>query len=199
MNFKRFTQITESHCGPAVLQMLLAYFGIEQSQEAITEAAEARETIGPEGTSCAQLALAIHRLAPEYALYFKHNASFNDVERLIQEFKLPAAVDWQGMFYEDEEEEDYKRLSVGDYGHYSIITSIDKIKNEVVMVDPYMEFEANDRRIEIYRFLNRWWDSEIVKDSKTGFEHSERIDKLLFTIAPRNNELTLKMGMRTYF
>jgi len=49
-------QITENHCGPAVLQMLLENIGVNASQQEITEAAGATHTIETLGTRVDQLA-----------------------------------------------------------------------------------------------------------------------------------------------
>jgi hypothetical protein len=46
---ERFTQISESHCGPAVIQMLLQYIGIEVPQEAVAEAGGATALIEVQG------------------------------------------------------------------------------------------------------------------------------------------------------
>ena len=34
---QRFMQISESHCGPAVIQMLLSSLGVDVTQEAVAE------------------------------------------------------------------------------------------------------------------------------------------------------------------
>ena len=42
---RRIQQITENHCGPAVIQMLLENVGVSASQEEITVAAQAHAAV----------------------------------------------------------------------------------------------------------------------------------------------------------
>src|SRR5215216_1129017 len=101
-------QITENHCGPAVIQMLLENIGVEVTQEEITEAAGAMRTIETHGTRVDQLAKAVHQFAPEARLWYKEKASTDDLEYILDICKFPVAVEWQGLFGdEDEDDEDY--------------------------------------------------------------------------------------------
>src|SRR4029079_8381763 len=116
---RRIEQITENHCGPAVVQMLLENIGVNASQESITEAAGATETIAEHGTRIDQLAQAVQRLAPGARLWCKEKARLEDVIFVLDEQKYPVGVEWQGLFDEDEDEFD------DDYGHYSVIANVD--------------------------------------------------------------------------
>src|SRR5919106_6617700 len=126
---RRIQQISENHCGPAVLQMLLENIGVNVSQEEITEAAGAIHTIETHGTRVDQLAKAVQELAPIAKLWFKEKASPDDLEYVLDTCKFPVGVEWQGLF-EDMDGDDE------DYGHYSIISHIDKAKDELIVVDP---------------------------------------------------------------
>ncbi len=130
---RRIEQITENHCGPAVIQMLLENIGVSASQEEITEAAGATQTIESHGTRVDQLARAVHTLAPIAKLWYKENASLADLEYVLEECKYPVGVEWQGLFEDMDNDED-------DYGHYSIVAHIDQAKDVLIVVDPYKDF-----------------------------------------------------------
>ncbi|HET9588306.1 MAG TPA: hypothetical protein VFO91_05925, partial [Anaerolineales bacterium] len=127
---RRIEQITENHCGPAVIQMLLENIDVNVTQEQITEAAGAAHTIALLGTRVDQLAKAVHELAPGARLWYKEKATPEDLEYVLDVCKFPVGVEWQGLF-EDMDDDDE------DYGHYSIISHIDKVKDELIVVDPY--------------------------------------------------------------
>src|SRR5512140_980460 len=86
-------QISEHHCGPAVIQMLLENIGITASQEQITAAAGAADTIARNGTRVDQLARAVHDLAPDARLWYKEKASLRDLKYVLEEAKYPAGVE----------------------------------------------------------------------------------------------------------
>src|SRR6266508_554476 len=133
---RRIEQITENHCGPAVIQMLLENIGINAAQEEITEAADAIHTIETHGTRVDQLAKAVQQLAPIAKLWYKEKATEQDLEYVLDVCKFPVGVEWQGLFDEVEDEDDEDE----DYGHYSIIAHIDKLKDELIVVYSYKDF-----------------------------------------------------------
>jgi hypothetical protein len=197
MFLKRRTQISESHCGPAVVEMLLSNLGIERTQEEIAQAAGVVNTIEEHGARVDQLALAISKLVPHVLLYYKQYASLSDIDTLLSVYNLPVGVEWQGLFYEreeDEEEDDEE-----DFGHYSVITHIDYEKKAIIIVDPYKDYASSDRIIDIYKFLNRWWDDNEIKDPQTGKRKYIRDEKPLFVISQRNPELSEKLNLKAYF
>ena len=59
LKFARSTQISEAHCGPAVIQMLLANLGIEVTQEDVAELGGETALIDLHGMRVDQLALAV--------------------------------------------------------------------------------------------------------------------------------------------
>lgn len=154
--FDRLTwieQITENHCGPAVIQMLLENIGVNVTQEEITAAAGAIHTIETHGTRVDQLAKAVDRLAPDARLWYKEKGTTEDLEYVLEVCKFPVGVEWQGLFGDVDEEDD-------DYAHYSIISHMDKWKDELIVVDPYKDFVDQNRILKISLFPNRWWDFE---------------------------------------
>ena len=189
---RRIEQITENHCGPAVIQMLLENIGVNVTQEEITAAAGATRTIETHGTRVDQLAKAVHHFAPDARLWYKEKASVDDLEYVLDECKFPVAVEWQGLF-DDEDEDDE------DCGHYSIISHIDKIKDELIVVDPYKDFVDQSRIIKMSLFMNRWWDYNEVKDPETGKKVFKKDEQLFFVVAPRDVSFPDELGMQYFY
>lgn len=96
-------QISESHCGPAVIQMLLAYLGIEVAQDAVAEAGGANDLIEMNGMRVDQLAKAVSILAPQARFWWKTNADLDELVTIVRKYQYPVGVEWQGVF-EDEEQ-----------------------------------------------------------------------------------------------
>lgn len=189
---RRIEQITENHCGPAVTQMLLENVGVNVSQEEITEAAGATHTIETHGTRVDQLAKAVHELAPIAKLWYKEKASADDLEYVLNECKFPVGVEWQGLFNDMDDNED-------DYGHYSIIAHVDKVKDELIVVDPYKDFVDQSRIVKMSVFLDRWWDFNEVKDPQTGEKVFKKDEQLFFVVAPLSVAFPVELGMQSYY
>ena len=188
---RRIEQITENHCGPAVIQMLLENIGVNFTQEEITEAAGATQTIATHGTRVDQLAKAVHQLAPTANLWYKEKASVEDLEYVLNEWKFPVAVEWQGLFVDMDDED--------DYGHYSILVHIDKTKDEVIVVDPYKDFVDQSRIVRMNLFLSRWWDFNEVKDPQTGEKVFKKDERLFFVVSPLNVVFPVELEMQSYY
>lgn len=189
---RRIQQITENHCGPAVIQMLLENIGVDATQEEITEAAGATHTIETHGTRVDQLAKAVQQLAPIAKLWYKEKATPEDLEYVLDTCKFPVGVEWQGLF-EDMDDEDE------DYGHYSIISHIDKVKDEIIVVDPYKDFVDQNRIVKMSLFLNRWWDFNEVKDLQTGKKSFKKDEQLFFVVTPLSVTFPDELGMQAYY
>ncbi len=189
---RRIEQITENHCGPAVIQMLLENIGVIATQEEITEAAGATQTIATHGTRVDQLAKAVHQLAPTANLWYKEKARAEDLEYVLKEWKFPVAVEWQGLFNDMDEDDD-------DYGHYSILVGIEKEKDEVLVVDPYKDFAEQSRIVSMNLFLSRWWDFNEVKDLQTGEKTFKKDDRLFFVVTPLNIVFPVELEMQSFY
>jgi hypothetical protein len=172
--------------------MLLENIDVNVTQEAITEAAGATHTIESHGTRVDQLAKAVHELAPHAKLWHKEKSSFEDLEYVLNEKKIPVGVEWQGLF-EDEDNDDE------DNGHYSIIAHIDKLKDELIIVDPYKDFVDQNRIIKISLFEKRWWDYNEVKDLETGEKTFKKDEQLFFVVAPLDVSFPERLGMQSYY
>ncbi|HEX2996665.1 MAG TPA: cysteine peptidase family C39 domain-containing protein [Anaerolineales bacterium] len=189
---RRIEQITENHCGPAVIQMLLENIGVNATQEEITEAAGAAQTIITHGTRVDQLAKAVQQLAPIAKLWYKERASADDLEYVLNEQKFPVAVEWQGLFVDMDNNDD-------DYGHYSIIVHIDKAKDELIVVDPYKDFIEQSRIVNMNLFLSRWWDFNEVKDPQTGEKVFKKDERLFFVVVPLSTVFPVELGMQAFY
>jgi ABC-type bacteriocin/lantibiotic exporter with double-glycine peptidase domain len=185
-------QITENHCGPAVLEMLLGNIGVNVSQPEITEAAGATHTIETHGTRVDQLAKAVQQLVPIARLWFKEKASLEDIIYVLEDAKYPVGVEWQGLF-EDMDDDDE------DYGHYSIVAHIDKARGELIVVDPYKDYVDQNRIIKISTFMNRWWDFNEVKDPKTGERTFKKDEQLFFVVVPLAVSFPVELGMQSFY
>ena len=185
-------QITENHCGPAVLEMLLGNIGVDVSQQEITEAAGATHTIETHGTRVDQLARAVQQLVPIARLWYKEKASLDDLVFVLEEAKYPLGVEWQGLFEDMDDDDD-------DYGHYSIVSHIDKARGELIIVDPYKDYVDQNRIIRISTFLERWWDFNEVKDPQTGEKTFRKDEQLFFVVAPLAVSFPAELGMQSYY
>lgn len=189
---RRIEQISENHCGPAVIQMLLENLGVNATQEEITEAAGATFTIETHGTRVDQLAKAVKQLAPIAKLWYKEKASPEDLEYVLNICKFPVGVEWQGLFDDMDDEDE-------DYGHYSIIANIDKTKDEIIIVDPYKDFVDQNRIVKMSTFLNRWWDFNEVKDLETEEKTFKKDEQLFFVVAPLSVTFPDELQMQAYY
>lgn len=191
----RTCQISESHCGPAVMQMLLSNLGISVTQEEVAEAGEAASRIETHGMRVDQLALAVELLVPGVQFWSKDNATLEDLTTLITQYKHPVGVEWQGVFDtgEDDEEQDES-----DWGHYSVIPYVDLEKKQLIIIDPYKDFIAQDRIFSFDEFAERWWDTNEIVDPQTGQAHFVEDYHMLFIVTSKEatfpEELTMKRG-----
>src|SRR3989344_59119 len=94
--FRKITQISEHHCGPAVLAMLLDALQVTTTQEEIAQAAGAANAINVHGMRVDQLGLACSRIAPHAQFWYKHSASLDDIRFLLSR-GFGVGVEWQGL------------------------------------------------------------------------------------------------------
>jgi len=196
MQLQRFQQISESHCGPAVIQMLLNAVDVSTTQEAITRAAGAEETIEEKGTRIDQLARAATIIAPRHIFWYKYYSSIEDIEYVLQR-GYGVGVEWQGLFYdtieEQEEEEDY-----GESGHYSIISFLDQELEQLILVDPYKDFARQNRILPIEMFVRRWWDKNDIYDPVLGKTRTVIDEQLLFFVTPATELFPEERGFKQF-
>lgn len=178
----RISQASSSHCGPAVLASLYSHLGVKVSQRSIVTSLRAQNKIKTFGFNMHDIEKASKIAGKgEFSLWHKTRAKISDLDLAINKYKSPVGVEWQGVFYEDEDE---------DNGHFSIITKIDKKNGFLRIADPYYKFAGVDRKFNIKEFESRWWDENIIKGRNL---HDKRV---MFVITPRSEMWPKKLGMK---
>jgi ABC-type bacteriocin/lantibiotic exporter with double-glycine peptidase domain len=184
---KRVCQKTNSHCGPAVLEMLLSFVGKYFDQD------EFKETTGKDeenfriyGMTVKEMQKAVKLLTPDYNFWYKENATLMDLQEVVKNYGFPVAVEWQGVFYEDSDEDD---------GHYCVVTHIDTVNNIIMLSDPYKRFAGSDRTFHIMEFNNRWWDENEIIDLETQKKYIVREEHMMFVVTPKEAIFPEYLGM----
>lgn len=115
-----------------------------------------------------------------FSFWRKANGKISDLDSIVNKYKYPVAIEWQGVFYENEDE---------DSGHYGVITRVDKKAGILRLSDPYSEFAGVDRKFEIPTFFKRWWDENIIKG------RTLRDNRVMFVIVPKGESWPKRLGM----
>jgi hypothetical protein len=205
---ERFTQLSESHCGPAVIQMMLSALGMDVSQETIVDAAGIGDRLEEHGSRVDQLALAIKRLVPELRFYYKDHATLDDVVRIVEQEGYPVGVEWQGLFEGQPESEEAQATGApllpdsesqdGDYGHYSLVIRVSPERRVLIIADPYKDYIAQDRIFTFREFDSRWYDYNEVPNPQSRRKKYVKDDHMLFVIVPPNETFPAEIGLRQY-
>jgi len=184
---KRVCQKTNSHCGPAVMEMLLSYLGVYFDQDDFVKTTgKDEETFRVYGMTVKEMGESVKMLVPDYNFWFKENASLTDLQQIVKEYGFPAAIEWQGVFYEDSDEDD---------GHYCVVTHIDTVNNIIMLSDPYKRFAGSDRTFHIMEFNHRWWDENEIVDKETGQKYTTREEHMVFIVTPKEAIFPELLGM----
>ncbi len=188
----RVCQISEYHCGPAVLQMLLAQHGVVANQQYLTELADVAATIKTRGTRVDQLARAVAWLRAGVCLWYKTHTSAEDLVAVVCVHRCAAGVEWQGLFEESEADEDFM---AGDYGHYSVVTCVDRRRGLITLRDPYPRFWRADRVFRLDWFISRWWDVNLAPAPGTGRLRPVEDRRMLFVVTGERARFPAALGM----
>lgn len=188
-----YAQQTDSHCGPATLQMLLSQHGFFFSQDQIARAAGVYENIEELGTRPWQIAQAVTNLAPPLRLWWKQNTSRSDLEELIHLHQSAIAVNWQGLFYDELQEEPEDRL--GEVGHYSVVVGINPLFDRILIQDPYPDFQSEPREFSLQWFESRWWDRVEDIDTQTDEVVVTSTHRFSFLVVKRGDDFPRHLGM----
>jgi hypothetical protein len=185
---KRVKQIDVYSCGPAALSALFSFLGIKVSQKRVIASLRAQNKIKSIGLNVKDLARAVNAVGKrEFVFWKKTGGRISDLETIINKYKFPVGVEWQGVFYEDEDE---------DNGHYGIITVVDKKAGYLRMADSFSKFVGVDRRFRIKDFEKRWWDQNEVRVSGTSKRRVLTDRQMMFVITPKNVSWPKKLGMK---
>lgn len=190
----RVSQQTDSHCGPAVLELLFSHIKKSFTQDEIVAAAGATKTVIAQGTRPAQLAKAVAKLTPQFQFWFKQNATVQDLEVLVHTYQCPVGVNWQGLFYDTPEQE--KKRRGDDNGHYSVVTDINLLKDQITITDTYREYSKKPRKFSLEWFEGRWTDSVIDIDKQTGKRSFTQTQNFIFILAPKQATFPKRLGMQ---
>jgi hypothetical protein len=167
----RIKQLTDYHCGPAVLVMLASYIGITINQNDIIKAAKVEKSYKKRGMTVPELGRGLLILHPyDIAFWYKNESTFEDIQTILYKEHYPVGIEWQGSFGE---------YSDDDNGHYSMCSAIDLIKRTITIADPFEYFAGIDRIFSLEEFNNRWWDinehideygiKKMIQDNNTIF------------------------------
>lgn len=188
----RAREISNYSCGSATMEMLLSYVGVKTTQTKLIKSIRAQNKIKLYGLDVNDLAK-ITKIAGKKELVFwrKHHATINDLVLAINKFKYPVGVEWQGDFYEDEDE--YK-------GHYAVVTKIVKKSGFLRMSDPYFNtffgYKDLDRKYKISDFVKMWWDTNEIRISNSKKTKLVKDTKVMFVVTKKGDSWPKKLGMR---
>ncbi len=186
-NLPRLTQISNTHCGPAVIAMLLANIEVKTSQNEIVEKSNLTvKKLNKYGSTVWELAEAAKKTSSDINFWTKDNANISDLESVLN-LEYPVGVEWQGEFLQYSDDEN---------GHYSVITNIEKNNNFLYIADPYEPFSGRDRKLNINRFEELWWDINIVRDKLTGKMVEVKDIHMMFAITTKNFTFPEEIGMK---
>lgn len=143
-----------SFCGPAVMKMVLEYYGVEKSESELAVLANKDDILGVSSDD-------IKRVLESFGLTVetKNFASYDDIQKALDN-QIPVIVDWMTRGRNDYPEDD-----VPD-GHNSIVCGLDE-KN-IYLQDPEV---GRMRTITREDFLRVWFDF--------SSDHIEKWDDLI--------------------
>lgn len=137
-----FKQDTIYTCGPTALQMVLAYYGMRQSEMTLSEQLR---TTSDKGTSIQHM-LDVAR-QNDFYVYMNNEATLGEISYLLTTFRAPSII----RYLEKEYNED----------HYAVVVGLSD--NEVLLNDPWHGPETRLSRTE---FEKRWTCDELGTCSK---------------------------------
>lgn len=188
----RVAQKSVYACGPATLEMLFSYVGQKVSQNALIKSIRAQNRIKIYGISVGDMGKAT-AIVGKKKFYFwrKQKATVHDLDQIVNKYKYPVGVEWQGVFYENEDE---------DSGHYGVVTKVDKKGGFLRISDPYFngffDYKDIDRKFRISEFVKKWWDTNEVKVSGSSKLRSVKDVHALFVIVPKGEVWPKKLGLK---
>lgn len=192
-DLKRVAQLNNFYCGPAVLEMLLSFLGVSVSQEEAVRSAGVSQKIKKHGVTIEELSLAAGRLTADYQFWFKKYSTLAELSKIVNVFKYPVGVEWQGIF--EDSQEDGLDIDDDDPGHYSVVTAISTHDNLIEIADPYPRYAGKDRQLSVLQFERRWWDINEVIDPRTK-KHKEIDDyHAMFVITLQEVTFPKQLGM----
>lgn len=130
-----------SMCGPASLKMVLAYYGLEHTEEELAKLANTDPDLGTTDEGIKKAAESLGFVAE-----IKNNSTFEDIQTWLNK-KVPVIVNWftRGRI-------DYPESDVPD-GHLSVVVGLDD--DYIYLQDPEI---GKLRKITRNDFMKVWFD-----------------------------------------
>lgn len=179
-------------CGPATLEMLFSFVGVKVTQTGLIRSIRAQNKIKEFGINVSDMAKAASVVGKkEFVFWRKNKASVANLDTIVNKYKYPVGVEWQGVFYENEDE---------DSGHYGVITDVNKKTGYLRIADPYFNgyfsFKETDRKFKTSEFVKKWWDVNEIKVHGTSKTRSVPDTRVMFVIVPMGETWPKKLGMK---
>ena len=188
----RTKQISVYACGPATLEMLFSFVKVKVSQTSMIRSIRAGNKIKQYGIDVKDMAkVANIKAKKKFTFWKKEYANISDLDGAVNKYKYPVGVEWQGIFYEDKDE---------DSGHYGVITRVDKKTGYLRIADPYFNgyfrYNGIDRKFKISEFKKKWWDINEVKVSGRTKTKPVKDTRMMFVVTPKGESWPKKLGMK---
>jgi ABC-type bacteriocin/lantibiotic exporter with double-glycine peptidase domain len=188
---ERVEEISNYACGPATLQMLLSFVGVKTSQTKLIRSIRVQKKIRTYGLNIKEMAKAANIAGKKDTVFWvKQNASLGDIQKALIKYGYPVGVEWQGEFYENEDE---------DKGHYSVITKINKKSGFMRISDPYFNsfyrYLNLDRKFPVKKFIKMWWDTNEIKTGNSSKTRTVKDIRLMFLITKKGEKWPKDLGM----
>lgn len=188
---ERTHQISVYACGPATLEMLFSFVGAHVSQTSMVHSIRAHNKIKVYGIDINDMARAVNIKGKKaFSFWKKEYTNISDLDAIVNKYKYPVGVEWQGVFYENEDE---------DSGHYGVITRVDRKSETLRIADPYFnayfDYDGVDRKFRISEFKKKWWDINEVKIVGRTKTRMVKDIRMSFLITPHGETWPKSLGM----
>lgn len=142
LNIKPFQEtLNKSYCGPAVLKMVLDFYGVDNGEAELAELLHCDPDLGVDEKSIKEVVYSLG-----FKVEVKNFSSFEDIKTWLEK-GIPVIVDWftRGR-------SDYPDSTVAD-GHYSVVVDLDE--EYIYLQDPEI---GGLRKISKEDFIRVWFD-----------------------------------------
>lgn len=160
-----FKQSDGSRCGPAVIKMILYYYGIDALEDEICKRCNHTYELG-----CDDLGMKQAFESYDLAVKIYNNSTLADLEYWIKH-RVPVVVDWFSTASSEETPN----------GHSSVVVNIDE--NNVYLMDPEI---GKVRSISRDDFLRVWFDWKITSPYLTSLD--DMILRQMIIVYPKRLE-----------
>jgi len=128
-------------CGPASLKIVLAYHGVEKTEQEVASLCGTKKSLGTDDKGLKKAAESLG-----FKVKIKNKSTFSDIERWLDR-GVPVIVNWftRGRI-------DYADSVVAD-GHYSVVAGLDD--TYIYLQDPEL---GTIRKIDREDFMTVWFD-----------------------------------------